>query len=59
MNLFQKSERPVQVRLPAGQQVDHGLGPGGEGALPRQAVPRVRHEPGPRLQDVREPVSES
>ncbi len=36
---------PAQVRLPAGEQGDNGLGPGGPGSLSGQGVHGVRHEP--------------
>ena len=49
---------PAQVRLPACQQGHDGLGPGGQGPLPRQGVPGVRHEPGPGRQDGRQPRGE-
>jgi hypothetical protein len=46
--------RPAQVRLPAGEQGDNGVGPGGPGSLSGQGVPGVRHEPGSGRQDGRQ-----
>jgi len=44
-------ESSAPVRLPARQQGDLGLGPGGPRAVPRQGVHRRRHGHGPRMEN--------
>jgi asparagine synthase (glutamine-hydrolysing) len=47
-------ESSAPVRLPARQQGDLGLGPGGPRAVPRQGVHRRRNGHGPRMENVRQ-----